>query len=92
MRQLFFSLQIIHTALFRYDRKFKLYPADIEMQAIINQRLWFDNGTLFKTARDIFVSEVVLAQVSLVLTLNLLVRLLWHSRDRRRLSLNFWTS
>ncbi len=51
---------------FRYDPQFKLYPADVEMQAIINQRLWFDSSSLFQTFRDIFVREIVLAQNSLM--------------------------
>lgn len=36
-----------------------LYPKDVKKRALVNQRLYFDAGTLYKRIRDICVSETI---------------------------------
>ncbi|KAH8289029.1 hypothetical protein KR054_004308 [Drosophila jambulina] len=42
----------------KYGKDDKLYPKDVQKQALINQRLYFDMGTLYKSFADYYYPQI----------------------------------
>ena len=53
---LFFSRAIIAYLVDQYGKDDSLYPKDPKQRAVVNQRLYFDAGTLYQRFGDLYVS------------------------------------
>lgn len=43
----------------KYGKDDSLYPKDVKKRALVNQRLFFDMGTLYQRFGDLYVSTLV---------------------------------